>query len=238
MPDPFGRAIREFHRGELDEPLRRIDGADREDHPIEALYFEPFDHRTNRDLVDHLDGPLLDAGCGVGRHALFFQERVETVALDVSEALVATARDRGVRDTRVGDMFALRGQFPRDRFRSALAVGTQLGLAGSLRGIASFLGDLAYVTSPEATAVVDAYDPTRAGCPDLLGYRADPMPGLASRVFHFEYGGAIGPELLFRLLAPDRLREAAVGTGWRLSSVRRDEDGPYYRTFLEKRDGT
>ena len=239
MPDPFGRAIREFHRGEMDEPLRRLDGADREDHPIEAFYFGEFEPETADDelLVDHLAGPLLDLGCGAGRHALFFQDRFETAAVDVSEALVATARDRGVRDARRGDMFALRGQFPPNRFRSALAVGTQVGLAGSLRGVSAFLGDLSCVTTTDATAVLDAYDPTRPGCSDLLGYRADPTPGLAFRAFHFEYGGRVGPELLFRLLSPARLREAAVGTGWALSGVRRDQDGPYYRAFLEKREG-
>jgi len=43
-------------------------------------------------------------------------------------------RDRGVVDVREGDMFALRDAFERDRFASALAIGTQIGLAGSMRG--------------------------------------------------------------------------------------------------------
>lgn len=234
MPDPFGRAIREFHRGEMAGPLWRLDGADREDHPIGEFHFGGFDPGENERLVEHLDGPLLDLGCGVGRHALVFQERFGTVAVD-GETLVATARERGVRDARVADMFALREQFPRDRFRSALAVGTQLGLAGSLRGISAFLGDLPHVTASDATAVLDAYDPTRPDCRELLGYRADPTPGLAVRVFHFEYDGAVGPERLFRLPSPARLREAAVGTCWTVSGIRRDDDGPYYRAFLEKR---
>jgi len=47
-------------------------------------------------------------------------------------------RDRGVVDVREGDMFALRDAFERDRFASALAIGTQIGLAGSMRGLSAF----------------------------------------------------------------------------------------------------
>jgi len=114
-------------------------------------------------------------------------------------------RDRGVVDVREGDMFALRDAFERDRFASALAIGTQIGLAGSMRGLSAFLGDLAFVTTPGATAVIDSYDPDHPGAADLLGYREDPTPGLAHRVMWFAYDGETDPTLHFRLFAPDRL---------------------------------
>jgi SAM-dependent methyltransferase len=237
MSDPFGRAIRDFHRDELEEPLQRYDGEEvEESHPIERFYFTPFndEYEENARLADHLQGPLVDLGCGVGRHALYFQKLFDVVAVEVSEHLVETARARGVEDARVGDMFALREQFDRDRFGSALSVGTQLGLAGSVRSHSAFLGDLAHVTRPDATAVVDQYDPTDPDCTDLLGYRADPTTGLAYRVFHFEYQGDVGPTLLFRLLSPDRLREAAIGTGWTVVDVQTSDSGSHYRAFLEK----
>jgi len=102
-------------------------------------------------------------------------------------------RDRGVVDVREGDMFALRDAFERDRFASALAIGTQIGLAGSMRGLSAFLGDLAFVTTPGATAVIDSYDPDHPGAADLLGYREDPTPGLAHRVMWFAYDGETDP---------------------------------------------
>jgi len=140
-------------------------------------------------------------------------------------------RDRGVVDVREGDMFALRDAFERDRFASALAIGTQIGLAGSMRGLSAFLGDLAFVTTPGATAVIDSYDPDHPGAADLLGYREDPTPGLAHRVMWFAYDGETDPTLHFRLFAPDRLREAAIGTGWEVEAVDREGtgDGPHYR---------
>ena len=238
MSDVFGRAIRDHYRGERTEPLYHSDGAESVEHPIESFYFTPFDPEagTNGWLADHLQGPLVDLGAGTGRHALYFQERFETVAIEPSPALVETMRDRGVEDAREADMFALRETFERDRFGSALANGTQLGLAGSMRGLSAFLGDLAFVTRPDATAVVDCYDPAHPDTAELIGYRDDPTPGLAHRVMFFEYEGERNPILQLRLFSPDRLREAAIGTGWKVTGVARgDGSGYHYRAALAKR---
>lgn len=238
--DPFGRAIRDYHRGEQTEPLLDRDGEATREHPIEAFYFTGFDPtETERAgwLADHLQGPLLDLGAGAGRHALYFQQHVETVAIESSAHLVEVMADRGVEDARVGDMFALREQFDRDRFRSALAWGTQLCLAGSMDGLRQFLGDLAHVTTPDATAVVDCYDPTLDHTANLPGYRDDPAPGLAHRLLQFEYEGDLSPPLYFRLFSPSRLREATTGTGWTVDEVRHHpaDDHSQYVASLEKR---
>jgi hypothetical protein len=238
MTDPFGRAVADHYHDRRTEPLLACDGDATREHPIESFYFEPFDPETEtgRWLSSWVCHPLLDVGAGVGRHALVFQAQVETVAADVSDALVEVMAERGVRDARVVDMFALREAFDRDQFGSALAVGTQLGLAGSMQGLRQWLGDLAFVTDADATAVVDSYDPTHEASDDLLGYRADPTRGLAHRVFHFAYEGEESETLLFRLFGPDRLREAAVGTGWEVVEVRRSDEGSaYYRAALRKK---
>jgi len=238
MSDPFGRAIRDHHRGDRTAPLVQRDGETTREHPIEEFYFGSFDpERPDHAWVaERFDkGPLLDIGAGAGRDTLYFQERFETVALEVSDDLVETMERRGVDDARHGDMFALPESFERDRFRSALAFGTQLGLAGSMRGLREFLGDLARVTTRDATAVVDCYDPERAAVRELLGFRDDPTPGLAHRVMWFEYEDETGDTLLFRLFSPDRLREATAGTGWTVEAVRYgDADSCHYRAALTK----
>ena len=239
VPDPFGRAIMAFHRDEQEEPLYQGGDGYRREHPIEAFYFSAFDpdarpeHRWLLEGLD-LDGPVLDMGAGAGRHTLYLQERVETVAIEPSEHLVTTMRERGVADARRGDMFDLIHQFDRDRFRSAFAIGTQVGLAGSVAGLRAFLSDLAHVTDPDARAVLDGYDPDGEGADEMLGFRADPTPGLAHRVMHFEYEGDVGPTLHFRLFGPGRLREACVGTRWTVADVRYGEEGVHYRAALAK----
>lgn len=236
MPDPFPQALRDFHTGEMDGPLRYRDGDESRDADV-GTYFETYDPDDGDWLTSWLDGPLLDMGAGVGRHALYFQEHVETVAIEHHDCLVETMRDRGVRDARTADMFALPEAFARDRFASALAVGTQVGLCRSMQGLRRFLGDLAHVTAPDGTAVLDGFDPTHERTREMTHFRDDPTEGLAYRVIQFEYDGRLGEPWLYRLFTPDRVREAAVGTGWTVADVTRG-DGDWdhlYRVALRKR---
>ncbi|WP_313694856.1 methyltransferase domain-containing protein [Halorarum halobium] len=236
MSDPFGRAIRDFHRDEQDEPLRQIDGEEVLEHPIERFYFDdrdPEDERT-RWLESRLSGPLLDLGAGAGRDVLYFQERFETVGLEVSEHLVETMRERGVERAVRGDMFDLPATFDRDRFASVLAHGTQLGLARPDHRLREFLADLAFVTTDDATAVLDNYNPDAETAQNLLGFREDPEPGMGYRVMHFEYEGDRGETLLFRPFTPGVLRDACVGTGWDLAEVEFSNEH-HYHAVLEKR---
>jgi hypothetical protein len=228
--DPFGRALYDHHSGTREEQLIQRDGEMTLEHPIETFYFQEYteDAKTAAVFDTHLGGPLLDMGAGAGRHSLYFQDQFDTVAIEVSEHLVSVMDERGVDDARLGDMFSLRDQFERDRFGSALAFGTQLGLTGSIAGLRSFLTDLAHITTPDGTAVLDCYDPTSDETSELLGYRHDPAPGLAHRVMWFEYEGDTGDVLHFRLFSPEKLDEATVGTPWEVTDVQYSEGGSAY----------
>lgn len=228
--DLFGRTLCDHHRGEQDEPLIERDGEDAREHPTEQ-YFTAFDAEAAYfELAKSwLAGPLLDIGAGTGRDALYFQEQFETVAGEVGEPLIEVMRERGVDNVCYADMFALRESFECDRFESALVLGTHTSLVGSLDGLRRFLNDLAFVTTADGTVVLDSCDPDAEGLTERFGYRDDPTPGLAHLVMHFEYGGAVGETLLFRLFGPDRLREATIGTDWEVVAINRAPNGiPYY----------
>lgn len=252
--DPLGRAMDDYQRDRLGTLTYR-DGADARDGNVREFYFTPPEEWADGTIailgrLADRGGPIVDVGCGAGQHALYLQERsVDVVAIDVSPGAVGAARERGVEDVRIADMFDL--PFETDRFRSLHAVGTQLGLAGSLAGIADLLAEFARVTDDRAIAVVDNYDP-RFVDEGLLGYRPDPREGIAHRCFHFEYEPpdeaaesvdgtdgdtvrVIGRALHFLLCSPDRLREAAIGTPWTIDEiVRREPASGYYRVALEK----
>lgn len=231
----FGQALLDHHRGGRESPLYQRDGEERLEHPVADFYFGDFADETGADwLASWLDGPLLDLGAGAGRDALHFQAEYETVALEVDGALATLLRERGVDRVVQGDMFALGETFGAESFQSVLSVGTQLGLATSVAGLEAFFDDLATVTTADATAVVDAYDPTYDGASGMLGYRGDPTPGLASRVVQYEYEGTVDPILLFRLFSPARLREAVADTPWAVAEVTRPHDVYYYRAALTR----
>jgi hypothetical protein len=235
VADAFGQALLDHDSGGREHPLRQCDGEAELIHPVGEFYFDAFADQPGAQFVQSwLDGPLLDVGAGAGRDALAFQDRFEVVALEISEHLVTLMDERGVRDPRQGDMFALPEQFEPGRFHSALVLGTQMGLAKSMAGLTDFLNDLATITDGTATAVLDGYDPTYEGAREMLGFRADATPGLGFRVIRYEYGDLVGDTLLFRLFSPDRLREAAAATNWTVAEVHRPHDAYYYQAALSK----
>lgn len=231
MSDPFAKALSDHHFDELREPLRYRRGERVEDVGID-FYFEAVDLDGSW-LASWLDGPVLDMGAGAGRHALALQERYETVAIEQTERLVDVLRDRGVEDARLVDMFELRDTFGADRFESAIALGTQACLSRSMRGLEEFLDDLAHVTTPDGTAVIDGYDPDHEHTQAKLDYYEDATEGLAFRVLQMEYDGTLGEPWLYRLFTPDRVREVVTETAWTVADVRY---GPeyLYQVALEK----
>jgi hypothetical protein len=232
MGDPFAQAVYDYHFDEMAGPLVYRRGERTEAVEI-GFYFDVVDgagswHDT------YLDGPLLDMGAGAGRHSLHFQDRFETVAIERRERLVEVLRDRGVEDVRLVDMFDLPAAFEADRFESAIAFGTQVSLARSVQGLTQFLDDLAAVTTANATAIVDGYDPERPETKAKLDYYEDPADGLAYRLLQMEYDGTVGEPWLYRLFTPDRVRDATADTDWAVAEVRYVTDA-LYQIALEKR---
>lgn len=237
--DALGLAMLDYQRGSLRGDCRYVDGTETADAHIYENYFgDPTQwNASTKRLLDSLDGPVVDVGCGAGNHTLYLQERVDdVVAFDVSPGAVAAARARGVDDAVVADMFDI--PFARGRFRSVWMCGTQLGLAGSLAGVSALLSNLAYVTDEEASAVVDNYDPRAADAEQILGYRPDPREGVARRAFYFEYDRGderlVERTLSFVLFGPERLRDATVGTPWSVHAVHENPTGGHYRAVLKK----
>jgi len=232
MSDPFAQALHDYHFEELREPLRYRRGERVEEVGIE-FYFDVVE-LDGSCLASWLDGPLLDMGAGAGRYALALQDRFETVAIEQTEQLVEVLTDRGVEDARLVDMFELPEAFPADRFGSAIALGTQACLSRSMRGLEQFLDDLAHVTTPDGTAIVDSYDPEHEHTRGKLDYYEDPSDGLAYRVLQMEYDGTLGEPWLYRLFTPERVREVAADTDWRVADVQYGPES-LYRVALEKR---
>lgn len=235
MGDAFGQALLDHYLGRREQPLLQRDGTHTLVHRIDEYYFRDFEQVPDPEWLEGwLTGPLLDMGAGAGRDSLHFQNRFETMALEISESLVTLLRNRGVKEVCHGDMFNLTDHFERRRFRSALGVGIQVGQSRSMEGLRVFLEDLAAVTTADATAVVDGYDPNREGADEMLGYREDATPGLAFRVLHYQYGDIVGKNRLFRLFSPERFREATTGTDWTVVDLRYPHDTYHYRIALEK----
>lgn len=225
MSDPFAKALSDYHFDEMQGPLLYRRGEKTQEVSID-FYFEEVD-ASGSWLESWLSGPMLDMGAGAGRHSLYFQDQFETVAIEQNNTLVELLRDRGVTDARRVNMFKLTETFDSGRFQSAIALGTQMSLARSMVGLKEFLRDLSEVTTPNATAVLDGYDPDHETTQEKLDFYADPADGLAYRLLQVEYDGILGEPWLYRLFTPERVREAAEDTEWEVAEVRHGPDHLY-----------
>jgi SAM-dependent methyltransferase len=157
--------------------------------------------------------PVLDVGCGPGRHVLALAERgVIALGIDITPAAVDLARRRGA-------PVLARSVFERvpgaGRWSSALLLDGNLGIGGHP---ATLLERVASLLQPGGTVLVELEPPG--------------TPSAAERV-RFEIGGVEGPWFAWTAVAADEVSAPAATAGmlvedvWRLGdrwfgSLRRD----------------
>lgn len=216
--DVWGRVLSDFWRGlPAHYRVRRDDGRVDEDSP--DYYFAPPEEWLPCELaaLSAVAGPVVDLGCGVGRVALFLQEQgFEVVGVDRSQGALRIARARGLR--RVERCAVSARSLPRGSFRTALLLGNNLGIAGSLRATEDLLRALRARLGPEGVVVFSTCDPYAAGLPGRAGTTARRRHPGEFRL-RIEYGDLVGP--WFGLVFVDRLtlERLARRTGWRVARL-------------------
>jgi SAM-dependent methyltransferase len=228
--DAFGQMVLDCHRDDLAErPRYRRDDGDLAEAHLTG-YFEPPSawQPLEQRLLSGVVGRVLDAGCGVGRHALALQARGhEVLAVDRSPGAVSVARDRGVTHGVVGDL----RRPPGDGFGTVVAFGKQLALGSSLTDLRKTLTELAAVTRPGGRLVADLDTPDRVD-PETGAAHAV-RPGVAYRTFRVEYDGLAGPWTDLLLVTPPEFRAAVSETPWTVDRVvGTDTDGSVYGVRL------
>lgn len=134
-------------------------------------------------LLDRAVGPVLDIGCGAGRHLVALRSRgVEATGIEVSRLAVEIARGR---DAKVlhGSVFDLSGK---DRWMTALLLDGNVGIGGE-PGL--LLARTAALLDPKGSALVELEPPgfeTR-----ILNLRLE-APGDVSEWFPWAWVGTDG----------------------------------------------
>lgn len=170
--DAFGAALRAHLHGKPSPTLilERDDGWHRPamapaeffKRPQEWLWWE-------RELLTDLDGPVLDLGCGAGRHALELQQRgLNVVGIDNSPGAIAVCRERGLRDVRLADLTD--PPAAQQQWGTILLMCGNLGLAGGWDETRALLRQLANCARTNAVLIADTVDPTTADNEEHLAY--------------------------------------------------------------------
>lgn len=93
--DVFGFVFK--HQIESKDPIYHV--IERDDGYIDVvtadIYFDPIDSwpAPEREIISYAKSPILDIGCGAGRHSLYLQDQdYDVIALDVSEGALFVAK--------------------------------------------------------------------------------------------------------------------------------------------------
>ena len=109
-------------------------------------------------VLKYAQSPVLDLGCGAGRHALYLQEKgFDVVAMDVSPGALTVAQERGIKKTVQGSFCEL--PLLQQTFSAFLALGNNFGLCGGPEETCELLQALGRIANPEAVLITSFLDP-------------------------------------------------------------------------------
>jgi len=179
--------------------LRAIDGS------VLALpahrWFAPAD-AVDEAVLDRVRGPVLDVGCGPGRHVVALQARgVDVLGIDVSPAFLAVARERGA----AALASCVFGRLPRTgRWASALLLDGNVGIGGDPAALLRRLGEL---LRPDGHVFVEVELDDDATEVD----REEPL------VVRTEHADGAGPWFRWAVVGPRRLGAVAHDAEWHIA---------------------
>lgn len=226
--DVFGKGFKAYLLGD-DRPfvILRDDGFE---HELQvASFFTGFGMKCERDMMNYVRGRVLDIGCGAGRVALWLQLRgFDVTGIDLSPTAVEVCKLRGL--TKCSTMGLEDLDFPPASFDTALLLGDNLALGGTVPGTVALLRTLHTITSPDARLIGSGRDPIKTENPMHLAYhqrnrKEGKLPGqLRLRV---RFGDEISDWYDFLLLGISELNETAEKAGWKVDTSVEGEEGLY-----------
>jgi len=237
VEDVFGKALTSYQKGE-EEPvtIRREDGHE-SGFDLRALF--SLYHQWpewERKSFSHVEGRILDIGCGAGRHSLWLQEKgFDVVAIDISFLTVNVAKSRGVVSPFV--MAAKRLAFAPASFDTALLMGNNFGLCGNVSDTEHMLRQLYQITSGKGRIIATSNDVTKTTNPEHLSYqelntrRGRPRGQVTLRI---EHKGEVGGWFDLLMVTPKEMEEMCRPLGWVVEKVYESGDG-LYAAILRKR---
>lgn len=156
--DPMGTAISDYFTHQRADRLRVFSSQFEEDLiPVKELFRTiqtmPLLERTALQMAE---GQILDVGAGSGCHALALQEMgKEVCAIDISPLSVEVMKQRGVKDSRLINLF---DETFTDTFDTILMLMNGSGIIGRLTNMPEFFQRMKRLLRPNGCILMDSSD--------------------------------------------------------------------------------
>ena len=229
----MGRAIADYHKAGTADRLRVFSPMFEEDEIPLATLFRRYEDMPliERKALDMAKGKMLDVGAGAGCHSLVLQQRgVDVTAIDISPLSAATMSERGVRNVREQDFFALEGKYD-----TILMLMNGIGIVGTLERMPEFFRHLDNILAPGGQVLCDSSDISYVfededgivEYPDTVGYYGELS-------FRMQYKDTIGEPFDWLYIDADTLKVQAARNGYNAEVVAEGEHYDYLARITKR----
>jgi SAM-dependent methyltransferase len=226
---PLGQACLDYWGGDTGAAYtyERDDGFT-EQHLLGDYFRSPAEFfPLEKKALDLCDGYVLEAGAGVGSHALFLQESgYRVMANDIAQGAVEVMSARGVREVHCGPI----SDMPPSAFDTLLLLGRSIGLVEDLEGLRDFLRKSRTLVKSSGQVLLTSFDVTCSDDPRLQAYQErnaaeGRYPGEIR--FRIRYLDLEGDWIRWLQVDPQTLARSALAEGWVSVIVATEFDGNY-----------
>jgi SAM-dependent methyltransferase len=235
--DAFGHEIYDYFRGKGGYEIIERDDGFFSLSPGPRLYFWDYEEwpASEKEAMKHVQGRVLDIGCGAGRHSLYLQAQgFDVVGIDNSPLAIEVCKARGLRDARILPITQITHKV--GIFDTILMLGNNFALIGNKERARWLLKRFHKMTSQTGRIVAQTRDPYQTDVPEHLAYHAHnsakgSLSGEAR--IRVRYKSYVTPWIDFLMMSQEEMRAILEGTNW---AVRNFMDGPQgvYVAILEK----
>ncbi|WP_179379413.1 class I SAM-dependent methyltransferase [Jannaschia marina] len=234
--DVFGEALRAYHAGRTEEVIHitRDDGWVDDHSP--GVYFRDAPSPVEAAALAHAEGPLLDVGCGAGRHLLWCAgQGIAAHGIDVSPGAIAVCRERGLENVVLHDIMGPDQPNLPERPRTITLFGNNVGIGGDFAGAVALFARLHRIAAPKGRLLLTGIDIARTDEPAHLSYHARNRAAGRRRGeigMSFAYDGQVAPEIPWYHPEPNEVDDLAQASGWTVAQLARV--GPFFWAMLER----
>jgi len=238
--DAFGQEMQSYYSGkDMCEIVERDDGYFSAYHSSN-VYFSEYANWPDieKEAMKLVKGRVLDVGCGVGRHALYLQEKgFDVTGIDVSPLALRIARLRGLKKAKLMSIRHL--DFKPESFDTVILLGGNLGLIGTPEHGKEIFRKLLKIVSVDGIILGETRDPYKTDDPLHLEYHKRNIEGgrLGGQMkIRVRFQKNVSRWFAWLLLSKDEIKQLVNGTGWEVTGFLDSKDAGYV-VILKKSSG-